>query len=88
VAGGGNHVAEASMDFILMILKISQQDKVWIILCPALFALQKFSGWKRTNLNCHASVPGIVWFRWRGWDYTLKKAVMMIKPKGIISTTA
>ncbi|XP_020708953.2 angiopoietin-2 isoform X2 [Athalia rosae] len=25
---------------------------------------------------------GIVWFRWRGWDYTLKKAQMMIKPKG------
>ncbi|XP_052866713.1 uncharacterized protein LOC128272870 [Anopheles cruzii] len=25
---------------------------------------------------------GIVWFRWRGWDYTLKKATMMIKPKG------
>ncbi|XP_046736625.1 uncharacterized protein LOC124405626 isoform X2 [Diprion similis] len=25
---------------------------------------------------------GIVWFRWRGWDYTLKKALMMIKPKG------
>ncbi|XP_069686680.1 angiopoietin-2 [Periplaneta americana] len=31
---------------------------------------------------------GIVWFRWRGWDYTLKKAVMMIKPKGSISTTS
>ncbi|PNF38757.1 hypothetical protein B7P43_G14267 [Cryptotermes secundus] len=31
---------------------------------------------------------GIVWFRWRGWDYTLKRAVMMIKPKGTISTTA
>ncbi|XP_066995760.1 angiopoietin-4 [Anabrus simplex] len=30
---------------------------------------------------------GIVWFRWRGWDYTLKRAVMMIKPKGTISTT-
>ncbi|XP_034943222.1 fibrinogen alpha chain isoform X2 [Chelonus insularis] len=28
---------------------------------------------------------GIVWFRWRGWDYTLKKAIMMIKPKGPIS---
>ncbi|XP_038216190.1 angiopoietin-2 [Zerene cesonia] len=26
---------------------------------------------------------GIVWFRWRGWDYTLKRASMMIKPKGI-----
>ncbi|CAH0383554.1 unnamed protein product, partial [Bemisia tabaci] len=24
---------------------------------------------------------GIVWFRWRGWDYTLKKSTMMIKPK-------
>ncbi|CAH0546667.1 unnamed protein product, partial [Brassicogethes aeneus] len=30
---------------------------------------------------------GIVWFRWRGWDYTLKKAVMMIKPKGFVSAT-
>ncbi|XP_053995619.1 rho GTPase-activating protein gacF isoform X2 [Hylaeus anthracinus] len=26
---------------------------------------------------------GIVWFRWRGWDYTLKRATMMIKPKGL-----
>ncbi|XP_065368020.1 angiopoietin-2 isoform X2 [Calliphora vicina] len=25
---------------------------------------------------------GIVWFRWRGWDYTLKKATMMIRPRG------
>lgn len=24
---------------------------------------------------------GIVWFRWRGWDYTLKKATLMIRPK-------
>ncbi|XP_008191506.1 angiopoietin-4 [Tribolium castaneum] len=30
---------------------------------------------------------GIVWFRWRGWDYTLKKAMMMIKPKGPVTTT-
>ncbi|XP_033224766.1 angiopoietin-2 isoform X2 [Belonocnema kinseyi] len=28
---------------------------------------------------------GIVWFRWRGWDYTLKKATMMIKPKGSVT---
>ncbi|XP_050538996.1 angiopoietin-related protein 1-like [Daktulosphaira vitifoliae] len=27
---------------------------------------------------------GIVWFRWRGWDYTLKKAQMLIKPKATI----
>lgn len=31
---------------------------------------------------------GIVWFRWRGWDYTLKKATMMIRPKGPASATA
>ncbi|KAL3284188.1 hypothetical protein HHI36_018354 [Cryptolaemus montrouzieri] len=30
---------------------------------------------------------GIVWFRWRGWDYTLKKAMMMIKPKGFVSSS-
>jgi len=24
---------------------------------------------------------GIVWFRWRGWDYTLKRATMMIRPR-------
>lgn len=30
---------------------------------------------------------GIVWFRWRGWDYTLKHALMMIKPKGPATTT-
>ncbi|KAK0178130.1 hypothetical protein PV328_002108 [Microctonus aethiopoides] len=29
---------------------------------------------------------GIVWFRWRGWDYTLKRATMMIKPKGLMTT--
>ncbi|KAI5637009.1 hypothetical protein NE865_10309 [Phthorimaea operculella] len=29
---------------------------------------------------------GIVWFRWRGWDYTLKRASMMIKPKGQSNT--
>ena len=29
---------------------------------------------------------GIVWFRWRGWDYTLKRATMMIKPKGPTTT--
>ncbi|XP_063983108.1 angiopoietin-related protein 2 [Diachasmimorpha longicaudata] len=28
---------------------------------------------------------GIVWFRWRGWDYTLKKATMMIKPRSLVS---
>ncbi|KAH1003890.1 hypothetical protein HUJ04_003731 [Dendroctonus ponderosae] len=28
---------------------------------------------------------GIVWFRWRGWDYTLKKSVMMIKPKNYLN---
>lgn len=30
---------------------------------------------------------GIVWFRWRGWDYTLKRATMMIKPKGPTTIT-
>ncbi|CAK9804303.1 unnamed protein product [Anthophora plagiata] len=30
---------------------------------------------------------GIVWFRWRGWDYTLKRATMMIKPKGPATTS-
>lgn len=30
---------------------------------------------------------GIVWFRWRGWDYTLKRALMMIKPKGPVMAT-
>ncbi|KPI91857.1 hypothetical protein RR46_08283 [Papilio xuthus] len=29
----------------------------------------------------------IVWFRWRGWDYTLKRASMMIKPKGLQPNT-
>jgi len=24
---------------------------------------------------------GIVWFRWRGWDYSLKRALIMIRPK-------
>ncbi|KAK9887677.1 hypothetical protein WA026_023844 [Henosepilachna vigintioctopunctata] len=30
---------------------------------------------------------GIVWFKWRGWDYTLKKSEMMIKPKGSVSSS-
>lgn len=30
---------------------------------------------------------GIVWFRWRGWDYTLKRATMMIRPKGVVSSS-
>ncbi|KAJ8737581.1 hypothetical protein PYW08_000176 [Mythimna loreyi] len=30
---------------------------------------------------------GIVWFRWRGWDYTLKRATMMIKPKALLPNT-
>ncbi|RVE43582.1 hypothetical protein evm_011766 [Chilo suppressalis] len=30
---------------------------------------------------------GIVWFRWRGWDYTLKRASMMIKPRGLLPNT-
>ncbi|XP_065210080.1 angiopoietin-2 [Planococcus citri] len=30
---------------------------------------------------------GIVWFRWRGWDYTLKKAMMMIRPRGVTPST-
>lgn len=33
------------------------------------------------KFNVIVSVLGIVWFRWRGWDYTLKKAQMLIKPK-------
>ncbi|KAK6627417.1 hypothetical protein RUM44_009894 [Polyplax serrata] len=34
-----------------------------------------------------AARQGIVWFRWRGWDYTLKRASMMIRPKGILTST-
>ncbi|XP_048004702.1 fibrinogen alpha chain [Leguminivora glycinivorella] len=30
---------------------------------------------------------GIVWFRWRGWDYTLKRASMMIKPRPLQPNT-
>ncbi|XP_026481689.1 angiopoietin-1-like [Ctenocephalides felis] len=30
---------------------------------------------------------GIVWFRWRGWDYTLKRATMMIRPRGASSAS-
>lgn len=37
--------------------------------------------------NNHIISKGIVWFRWRGWDYTLKRALMMIKPKGPTTTT-
>jgi len=40
-----------------------------------------------TNKN-YVITKGIVWFRWRGWDYTLKRALMMIKPKGLATTTA
>jgi len=31
---------------------------------------------------------GIVWFRWKGWDYTLKRATMMIRPTSFAASTA
>ncbi|XP_050737162.1 angiopoietin-2-like [Eriocheir sinensis] len=34
-----------------------------------------------TDPNDLTARQGIVWFRWRGWDYTLKRSVLMIKPK-------
>ncbi|XP_042225467.1 angiopoietin-1-like [Homarus americanus] len=34
-----------------------------------------------TDPNDLTARQGIVWFRWRGWDYTLKKSVLMIRPK-------
>uniref|UniRef100_T1IZ12 Fibrinogen C-terminal domain-containing protein n=1 Tax=Strigamia maritima TaxID=126957 RepID=T1IZ12_STRMM len=33
------------------------------------------------DANDLAARQGIVWFRWRGWDYNLKRAQMMIRPK-------
>lgn len=34
-----------------------------------------------TDPNDLTARQGIVWFRWRGWDYTLKKSLLMIRPK-------
>ncbi|KAF2355399.1 Fibrinogen alpha/beta/gamma chain C-terminal globular domain [Trinorchestia longiramus] len=34
-----------------------------------------------TNPNDYIGRQGIVWFRWRGWDYSLKKSLIMIRPK-------
>ncbi|XP_063890042.1 angiopoietin-2-like isoform X3 [Scylla paramamosain] len=34
-----------------------------------------------TDPNDLTARQGIVWFRWRGWDYTLKKSVLLIRPK-------
>ncbi|XP_076060910.1 uncharacterized protein LOC143036884 [Oratosquilla oratoria] len=34
-----------------------------------------------TDPNDLIARQGIVWFRWKGWDYTLKRSVLMIKPK-------
>jgi len=31
--------------------------------------------------NTENGRKGIVWFRWRGWDYSLKRALIMIRPK-------
>ena len=31
--------------------------------------------------NDIAAKLGIIWFKWKGWDYTLKRATMMIKPQ-------
>lgn len=79
VDGGGNLVAEGWMVFTWMIHKIWQPDKV---------RNNMFTREKTTNqnqfLNIVHSVTGIVWFRWRGWDYTLKKASMMIRPRGSV----
>ncbi len=32
-------------------------------------------------------LSGIVWFRWRGWDYSLKRSTMMIRPKKFLDGT-
>ncbi|CAL4066006.1 unnamed protein product, partial [Meganyctiphanes norvegica] len=34
-----------------------------------------------TDPNDLTARQGIVWFRWRGWDYSLKRSLMMIRPK-------
>lgn len=34
-----------------------------------------------TEEDSDSGRQGIVWFRWRGWKYSLKKSVMMIRPK-------
>ncbi|XP_043226327.1 angiopoietin-related protein 3-like [Amphibalanus amphitrite] len=33
-----------------------------------------------TDPNDVIARQGIVWYRWRGWDYSLKRSVMMIRP--------
>ena len=30
---------------------------------------------------------GVVWFRWKGWDYSLKRSQMMIRPKSLSTKT-
>jgi len=35
----------------------------------------------KTWIFCFNSILGIVWFRWRGWDYSLKRSRLMIRPK-------
>ena len=57
-------------------LQIIDKDRNLYRLCPSLCMFTFI------YLTSFFFFLGIVWFRWRGWDYTLKRASMMIRPKG------
>ncbi|XP_018016816.1 angiopoietin-4 isoform X2 [Hyalella azteca] len=42
---------------------------------------RSLNGLYLTNPNDYIGRQGIVWFRWKGWDYSLKKSLIMIRPK-------
>ena len=61
----------------------------WTATTTTTTATKKTNETKRTKqLNPTSFGAGIVWFRWRGWDYTLKRATMMIRPRYYIKEAA
>jgi len=40
-----------------------------------------------TNPQDLTARQGVVWFRWKGWDYSLKRSQMMIRPKSLSTKT-
>lgn len=65
------------MVFISQTHKISQRDRV------SLSSVFK----SVLVINISNFIIGIVWFRWRGWDYSLQLSQMMIRPKSLSTKT-
>lgn len=66
----------------------ARQGDIYAYIFIYIYVLHNLIYSKNKNIYIKNSLfEGIVWFRWRGWDYTLKRATMMIKPKGPTTIT-